>query len=107
MNRQMNNRQAAATFVEEESKTAVELAIEKNNATLARLQNFQKTSQASALQEKMRKLQAASETVINGVGQCEEIHDRIKAKMAAKMEEAKETNEARFMARVKQAKVEQ
>ena len=52
---------------EEEKKTAVELAIERNNATLARLENFQKNSQSNALQEKMRKLQAASETVINGV----------------------------------------
>ena len=90
---------------EEEKKTAVELAIERNNATLARLENFQKNSQSNALQEKMRKLQAASETVINGVGKCEEIRDRIQAKMASKMEEVKETSEARFMARVKQSKV--
>ena len=54
----------------------------------------------------MRKLQAASETVINGVGKCEEIRERIQAKMATKMEEAKETNEARFMNRVKAAKAE-
>ena len=90
---------------EEEKKTAVELAIERNNATLARLENFQKNSQSNALQEKMRKLQAASENVINGVGKCEEIRDRIQAKMANKMEEVKETSEARFMARVKNAKV--
>ena len=90
---------------EEEKKTAVELAIERNNATLARLENFQKNSQSNALQERMRKLQAASENVINGVGKCEEIRDRIQAKMASKMEEVKETSEARFMARVKNAKV--
>ena len=88
----------------ESNKTDVELAIEKNNATLQRLENFQKNSKSNALQEKMRKLQAASEIVISGVGKCEEIRDRIQAKMAAKMEEVQETSEARFMARVKQAK---
>ena len=87
-----------------QQKTAVELAMEKNNATLARLENFQQNSKSNALQEKMRKLQAASEIVINGVGKCEEIRERIQAKMANKMDEAQETNEKRFMERVKQAK---
>ena len=91
----------------ESNKTAAELAIEKTNATLQRLENFQKNSKSNALQEKMRKLQESSEIVISGVGKCEEIRDRIQAKMASKMDEVQCKSEARFMARVKQAKAEQ
>ena len=76
----------------EEQKTAYQLAMEKSEATLKRLENYQQNSQSNALQKKMRALSASSDKVREGVEKCEEIHERIQDKMANKMEEAKEVN---------------
>ena len=66
--------------------------MEKSDATLARLEKYQRNSQTDVLQKKMRALSASSDKVREGVEKCEEIHERIQDKMANKMEEAKETN---------------
>ena len=66
--------------------------MEKSEATLKRLENYQRNSQTDVLQKKMRALSASSDKVKQGVEHCEEIHERIQEKMANKMEEAKEVS---------------